>query len=418
MSDLFFSPQPGFAPASATAVTPRFDQGVFLMHLNRGRKLLEMNRLEEARVELEQALHLRPRDEMTLNLLGMIYFKLDMRSEAASLYRLLLEIHPEADVLHSNLGVLEFKNGRHEDARRRLETALLLNPKNLRPHLYLGLIERSQGNLDACLEHLEAAGAEDLIARLQTDRGSMANGLSVQQGTNADTGPMRAIVVGHPFMTDVPNLSFALSDHAEMLPLLREGRQAVFTVKASVPALPRETLEVVFQREIRFRVGTALHLRATADDLHVTPPDPEGMILLRGSGRLELIPLADRPGRVILVDLSAGQTLHIASGKLLAHESGVGVEGAVTVGQTLPGALRLSGDGVVAISAGRPACSLRMSGSDLLLVHPRDLVCWTGDLRARPASMGGLEQILVPGQSDAGAVTLEGVGEVVIENAV
>src|SRR5262249_47441245 len=145
---------------------PAFDQGIFLLRLNKGRELLAKGEVERARLELEEGLKLRPRDEMGLNLLGMVYFRLEMRREAAAIYRSLIDLHPEADILHSNLGILEFKEGRHDAATDALTRALSLNPRNPKPHLYLGLIARLQGRDEECLEHLRKAGADALVAKL------------------------------------------------------------------------------------------------------------------------------------------------------------------------------------------------------------------------------------------------------------
>jgi len=386
-------------PQRGARGAPRFDQGTFLMHRNRGRKLLEEKRFSEARAELECAIMLRPRDESTLDLLGTIYYALDLRPEAATVYRSLLELHPEADVLHANLGVLEYKSGRYDDARRRLETALLLNPGNSRPHVYIGLIERAQGNLSACLKHLEAAGATELIQRLGLQRSETQN--------DADTGPMG--IIGE----------LSLEQCLAPSPGPPSGAFSIHTDSAS----SSETLSVEFSGEIRLRAGRAHLLLADSGSLHVGPPDAAGLVTMRGEGRVELRPFERRNGRVVRVTLTRGQELHVAPGRLLALEAGVQAGGSGgerelsrMLGQILTGATRLSGEGVAAISAGMDARSVRLKEQEILVIHPRDLVCWTGVLRARPASMGRLDQLLAPSDQSTGVVTLEGVGEIVIDS--
>jgi len=389
-----------------------FDQGVFLMHLNRGRQLLEGGRLREARLEMEEALKLRPRDESALNYLGMIYYGLDMRPEASMVYRHLLEIHPEADVLHSNLGVLEFKDGRYDDARRRLETALLLNPANARPHVYLGLIERQQGNLSACLGHLRAAGADDLIQKLGLARAEAAGRLD-----DADTGPMMSLAHGGDWAGEARAI-----DLRRCLEL-REGSGG-FTVRQAATAGESDVLQIVFEGEVRVRAGCGVLLHASSDSLRVGPPEPSGMILLKGSGRIDLVPTGGqgRPGRVLCVPLSAGQEIQVAPGRLLAIESDLQSGRAEAdrdltrvLGQILTGSLRIAGQGTLAVSAGPRARAVRVTEGELLLIHPKDLVCWTGAFRARPAGMGRLDQLLATGDSRAAAVTLEGSGEILID---
>src|SRR6478672_9770162 len=64
-----------------------FDQGVFLLHYNRGRESFEEGRYAEARRELENAQKLRPDDADVLNLLGLVYFKTNAFPEAEVIYR-------------------------------------------------------------------------------------------------------------------------------------------------------------------------------------------------------------------------------------------------------------------------------------------------------------------------------------------
>lgn len=52
-----------------------FDQGLFLVHLNRGREHFDRRNFADAAEELEEARKLRPSDDSVLNLLGLAYFK-------------------------------------------------------------------------------------------------------------------------------------------------------------------------------------------------------------------------------------------------------------------------------------------------------------------------------------------------------
>src|SRR6184192_3081794 len=74
-----------------------FDQGVFLLHHNRGREAFQEGRYAEARRELESAQKLRPDDADVLNLLGLVYFKTNAYPEAEVIYRLGIRVGLEVD---------------------------------------------------------------------------------------------------------------------------------------------------------------------------------------------------------------------------------------------------------------------------------------------------------------------------------
>ena len=92
-------------------MAPPFDQGVFLLHYNRGREAFQEGRYGEARRELEAAQRLRPDDADVLNLLGLVYFKTNAFPEAEVIYRRLIGENPNVFILHSNLGLILFKQG-------------------------------------------------------------------------------------------------------------------------------------------------------------------------------------------------------------------------------------------------------------------------------------------------------------------
>src|SRR5712691_6350227 len=101
---------------SAAPLQAPFDQGVFLLHYNRGREAFQEGRFAEARRDLEHAQKLRPDDSDVLNLLGLVYFKANAFPEAEVIYRRLAKENPNVFILHSNLGLILFKQGKLEDA--------------------------------------------------------------------------------------------------------------------------------------------------------------------------------------------------------------------------------------------------------------------------------------------------------------
>jgi tetratricopeptide (TPR) repeat protein/uncharacterized protein (AIM24 family) len=156
-------------PERDPAVAPPFDQGVFLLHYNRGREAFQEGRYAEARKELENAQRLRPDDSDVLNLLGLVYFKTNAFPEAEVIYRRLAVENPNVFILHSNLGLILFKQGKLDEAEQYLLRAVELRPNYAKSHLYLGLLYRQRRKLGLALEHLRFAGADKLVREVETE---------------------------------------------------------------------------------------------------------------------------------------------------------------------------------------------------------------------------------------------------------
>jgi uncharacterized protein (AIM24 family) len=156
-------------PERDPAVAPPFDQGVFLLHYNRGREAFQEGRYAEARRELEAAQRLRPDDADVLNLLGLVYFKTNAFPEAEVIYRRLIAENPNVFILHSNLGLILFKQGKQEEAEHYLLRAVELRPNYAKSHLYLGLLYRQKKKFGVALEHLRFAGADKLVREVELE---------------------------------------------------------------------------------------------------------------------------------------------------------------------------------------------------------------------------------------------------------
>jgi uncharacterized protein (AIM24 family) len=156
-------------PERDPAVAPPFDQGVFLLHYNRGREAFQEGRYAEARRELEAAQRLRPDDADVLNLLGLVYFKTNAFPEAEVIYRRLIAENPNVFILHSNLGLILFKQGKQEEAEHYLLRAVDLRPNYAKSHLYLGLLYRQKKKFGIALEHLRFAGADKLVREVELE---------------------------------------------------------------------------------------------------------------------------------------------------------------------------------------------------------------------------------------------------------
>jgi uncharacterized protein (AIM24 family) len=156
-------------PERDPAVAPPFDQGVFLLHYNRGREAFQEGRYAEARRELEGAQRMRPDDADVLNLLGLVYFKTNAFPEAEVIYRRLIAENANVFILHSNLGLILFKEGKLEEAEQFLRRSIDLRPNYAKSHLYLGLLYRQKKKYGIALEHLRFAGADKLVREVELE---------------------------------------------------------------------------------------------------------------------------------------------------------------------------------------------------------------------------------------------------------
>lgn len=156
-------------PERDPAVAPPFDQGVFLLHYNRGREAFQEGRYAEARKELEGAQRMRPDDADVLNLLGLVYFKTNAFPEAEVIYRRLAKENPNVFILHSNLGLILFKQGKLDESEQYLLRAIELRPNYAKSHLYLGLLYRQRRKFGLALEHLRFAGADKIVREVEAE---------------------------------------------------------------------------------------------------------------------------------------------------------------------------------------------------------------------------------------------------------
>jgi hypothetical protein len=400
---------------------PAFDQGIFLLRLNKGKEALQHGDVVKARVELEEGLKLRPRDEMVMNLLGMVYFRLDMRHEAAEIYRTLLAVHPEADILHSNLGILEFKEGRHEEATRSLTEALKLNPRNPKPHLYLGLIARLDGRYDDCLDHLRKAGADALVARISAskrpsrDEESPLDDTAPMKplgppGSGADTAASGGEVIefvkkgaGMGAGSSAPpergslDLREIVEGHERRRSLVGES---LFALKGT------SVLELAFLGRVCVRKGAVILASGEMAASELLP----GFAELAGPGR---VLLSGGNSTVFLFPLSA-QRVYVSEARLLAWEGSLDAAAIDATDGLERASVRLRDTGSLALTVGpQPIVVELRSGHPLRIAEGR-LVAWTDDVEIRLERASGVSFIM---GGEVSVAVATGEGQILIDAA-
>ena len=144
-----------------------FDQGLFLVHLNRGREHFDRRNFIDAAEQLEEARRLRPDDDSVINLLGLAYFKQEKYKESDGVYRKLIEFNPESYTLHFNLGLVCFKMSDLDNAEAIFLRALELKPDNQKTHFYLGNIYEKKRQYYNSIFQYRKAGANIMVKRVQ-----------------------------------------------------------------------------------------------------------------------------------------------------------------------------------------------------------------------------------------------------------
>jgi len=234
-----------------------FDQGLFLVHLNRGREHFDKRSFGDAAEELEEARRLRPDDDSVLNLLGLAYFKQEKYKEADSVYRKLIDLNPESYTLHFNLGLVCFKTGDLDNAEAIFLRALELKPDNQKTHFYLGNIYEKKKQFYNAIFQYRKAGANIMVKRVQkkidrdhpTERHADED-FSVPT-SSADTSPnvnaTPAKNIAEPKPTGPNTLEKINVDHIDRRRFLSALQQDLFNDRP--PTLPSEIEPVTVGEE-------------------------------------------------------------------------------------------------------------------------------------------------------------------------
>lgn len=417
-------------PQTHPNVPPPFDQGVFLMHYNRGREAFQEGRYAEARRELEVAQRLRPDDADVLNLLGLVYFKMGSYSEAEVIYRRLVSENPSVFTLHSNLGLILFKLRKLEESERHLLRAIELRPNYAKSHLYLGMLYRQKGKLGLALEHLRFAGAEKVVREIEQELARQKSPPATeprQQAlvTKPGVAPPSPLTQPIPIERGRPSSESAAASKLqeavdEPLPSSQrridlgqkiEGASRTFTLHEN------GFLEINFFHSVRVRTGT---ISSYSGNLKFTPePGLLGtaaapLVRAEGQGRLFVY---DKGKKTFLLDLH-DEFIYVEGSRLLALEESLSwrLEPIYdTTYQQKLDTVKIFGRGSLAISTAIEPLTMRVSGDYPLSISANALVAWTGNLIPSVLDDGDLEGVMIESPSQSFKIRFDGDGVVVSE---
>ena len=408
----------------AVSLAAPFDQGVFLLHYNRGREAFQEGRYAEARRELESAQKLRPDDPDVLNLLGLVYFKTNAFPEAEVIYRRLAKENPNVFILHSNLGLILFKQEKLEEAEHYLLRAVELRPNYAKSHLYLGLLYRQRKKLGLAMDHLRFAGADKLMKEVETEMrpdiskvitakitalpevktAEVPRPLTTQPGASAAARKLQE-AVDQPQLLEEKRIDIAIGRKVE-------GASKTFTLHEN------GFLEINFAQSVHVKKGTVSsysgNLKFVAES-GLLGTTAQTLVKAIGQGKVFVY---EKGRKTFLLDL-VDEFIYVEGSSLLALEETLTyrVEPIYDSSyQRKIDTVKIFGKGSLAISTAIEPLSLRVTRDLPLSISSTALVAWTGNLTPTVVDDKSLENVMIGSTEEGGfKVRFEGDGVVVSE---
>jgi uncharacterized protein (AIM24 family) len=412
-----------------------FDQGVFLLHYNRGREAFQEGRYAEARRELESAQKLRPDDPDVLNLLGLVYFKTNAFPEAEVIYRRLAKENPNVFILHSNLGLILFKQGKLDEAEHYLLRAVELRPNYAKSHLYLGLLYRGRKKLGLAMDHLRFAGADKLVREVENEMRPITKPQPALDPSKAVTARIPAMTevktneVPKPLTTQPGNAAGSqaarkLQEAVDEQPLLDEKRidmrvgRKVEGASKTFTLHENGFLEINFANSVHVKKGTVSsysgNLKFVAES-GLLGTTAQTLVKAVGQGKLFVY---EKGRKTFLLDLT-DEFIYVEGSTLLALEETLTyrVEPIYdSAYQRKIDTVKIFGKGSLAISTAIEPLTLRVTRDLPLSISSMSLVAWTGNLMPAVVDDKSLENVMIGSDEDGSfKVRFEGDGVVVSE---
>jgi len=433
-------------PDRDPAIAPPFDQGVFLLHYNRGREAFQEGRYAEARRELEAAQRMRPDDADVLNLLGLVYFKTNAFPEAEVIYRRLIHENPNVFILHSNLGLILFKQSKHEEAETFLRRAIELRPNYAKSHLYLGLLYRQKKKYGLALEHLRFAGADKLVREVELEmrpkpaekekttqkvralspeqaqaiqRSAMENRTQpgsvrtpevplTTQPTAVDTA---AVTAARKLQDAVDEPQHVEAKHIDVARKI-EGASKTFVLHEN------GFLEINFARSVHVKRGTVSsysgNLKFVAES-GLLGTTAQTLVKAVGQGKIFVY---EKGRKTFLLDLN-DEFIYVEGSNLLALEDSLTyrVEPIYDASyQKKIDTVKIFGKGSLAISTSIEPLTLRVTREYPLSISSNALVAWTGNVIPTVVDDKSIDNVMIEAEGAAGfKIRFEGDGVVVSE---
>ncbi|MEO7108929.1 MAG: tetratricopeptide repeat protein [Polyangiaceae bacterium] len=314
----------------------------FLFHLYRGSELLQDSRVHEAKEELEQALHLQPRDPKGQDLLAVVYFRLGLYPRAIQIYET-LKSETDQPSLRINLALCYLKTGQAAAARLELEDVVRSSPEHQRAWGYLGLAYERLGDLGKAEEAFTRGGHASMARKIAGRRGATMPPQQVEENVDpAESTAIRAAAAEAFQELDAGELSFALAEPATS----RRDQGPWRAIEHGQIARTQTRISDLPPRSVTLGANTGVSMAATV----TSPPAPsaealriESMVGVRGMPQLvhslegpvftEMTPPRSSPPLMISRPTSAPPTAEIPLLSELAR--GVRIGSRAALGDTI-----------------------------------------------------------------------------------
>jgi tetratricopeptide (TPR) repeat protein len=212
---------------TALAIRPDYAEA----HNNLGKALFQKGQFDESIIQFQKALAITPEYAEVHYNLGSAFYQKGFVDEAITQYQEALALQPDYAPVHNNLGNALFQKGRVDEAIIQFQKALADNPDFADAHNNLGAALIQQGRLDEAIAELQTAVA------IQPGHAGARNNLGaafMQAGRMAEAlGEYWKVLETQPENVDaLNNLAWALATGPQAT--LRDGVSAVALAQKAV----------------------------------------------------------------------------------------------------------------------------------------------------------------------------------------
>ena len=435
----------------------------FLRIFKQGRTELDKGNYDAALEKLEEAQKLSPGNEAVQNLLGLIYFRLEIYNKCETIYQGLVKRNPDMFTLRANLGLVYFKEKKYFDAVRELNEAVNLKPDYARAHNYLGLVYTELGKYKSAREEFLRAGSRAMARKVDEVISGMRDPQTIMLDQPMETGtPKSSIPVGDLNLD--PELKQMLDDFKEGKNLdLRENSRQVehiglklgtdglleadtysidgTTTTTDMPSSANSTFSVDTDQSKQSDIppnilniestgisyGRVSGLIAVEGDITFNPAkkifkgktsgedlggDENPLVEINGVGK---IMLSTENKMVRIITLNTDTVFYIKESSIMAFQSGISWENGIIQmnDSTALEIVHLKGAGDVAIQSEKTPVIKEITKKTPLKVNASSIIGWEGKITPKVTEFsqkkGKDAQVTVP------FLELNGEGKVIIE---
>jgi tetratricopeptide (TPR) repeat protein len=246
------------------------------LRIDLGLCYLAAGRIENATIQLQEAVRLEPRSASAHYELGTLWLQLKRYDEARSRFASAISLKPGFAEAHNNLGVVSFSQGRIDDAVRSYREAIRSRPNHAEAHFNLGRALVATERRDEALTHFRQAlnGLPD-DAAVHTSIGSLL--AAAGQTTDAIAHYRRALAADQDLPAALTDLAWILAT-TELSELRAPGEAVRLAERAAALTQDRDATVLDTLAAAYFadgRVESAVSTARAALQMAIDKSEPE-----------------------------------------------------------------------------------------------------------------------------------------------